>query len=257
MLILFCIGGNNLPQNIYDNENFYNAYLNLRETSTGLNDVLEIPAFRSLLPDDLNNLCILDLGCGFGQACHWYASQGAEKVIGVDISEKMLARARRLYQDDNIEYIRQPLEKISFSQNQFDLVTSSLAFHYIADFKSLLEEIHLCLKKNGYLIFSQEHPIVTAKKLSNGWFEDDNGEKLHWIIDDYQSEGIRKQHWFIDNVIKYHRTIASIMNALIDTGFSIVKVLEPIATLGAERNKQELKNERRRPSFIMIKARKI
>lgn len=87
-----------MKQNVYDNEIFYKSYIELREKSTGLNDVLEIPAFRTLLPENLTNMEILELGCGFGQSCYWYIYQGAARVVGIDISEKMISRARQLYQ---------------------------------------------------------------------------------------------------------------------------------------------------------------
>lgn len=251
------VGGFILKQNIYDNEVFYKSYIELRINSTGLNDVLEIPAFRTLLPDELSHMQILDLGCGFGQSCSWYVSQGAAKVIGIDLSEKMIARAKQLYQHDNIEYIRLPIEEICFHKEEFDLVLSSLAFHYVADLKNILERIYYCLKNNGFLIFSQEHPIATAKKVPNGWVKEQNGKKMHWILDNYNDEGIRKQNWFIDDVIKYHRTTSTIINTLIDTGFKIVKVLEPIAIKEAEMINGDLKNERRRPPFLIIKAQKV
>jgi SAM-dependent methyltransferase len=245
-----------LKQNVYDNEIFYKSYLELRINSTGLNDVLEIPAFRTLLPDKLSHMQILDLGCGFGQSTSWYVSQGAEKVIGVDISEKMISRAKQLCHHEKIKYVHLPIEDISFPKEEFDLVVSSLAFHYIADLKSVFAKINHCLKNNGFLIFSQEHPIATAKKVPNGWFKDESGKKIHWILDDYNDEGIRKQNWFIDGVIKYHRTTSSIINTLIDTGFKIVKVLEPTAIKEAEMINKELKDERRRPPFLIIKAQK-
>lgn len=246
-----------MKQNIYDNEIFYKSYLELRINSTGLNDVLEIPAFRTLLPDSLNHMEILDLGCGFGQSCYWYIYRGAAKVVGIDISEKMIFRARQFYQHDKIEYVHLPIEDINFPKEQFDLVLSSLAFHYVADFKNILERSHHCLKNNGFLIFSQEHPIATAKNVPNGWAKDEYGKKMHWILDNYNDEGIRKQKWFIDGVIKYHRTISTIINTIVETGFKIVKVLEPAAIEEAELINDDLKDERRRPPFLIIKAQKI
>ncbi|EGO61781.1 class I SAM-dependent methyltransferase [Acetonema longum] len=244
-----------MQQNVYDNDVFYHSYIDLREKSTNFNDVLEIPAFRTLLPD-LQQTEILDLGCGFGQSCSWYVSQGAARVVGVDISEKMIARAKQLYHQDKIEYQLRPIEDINFSADQFDLVLSSLAFHYIADFKSIVEKIYHCLKPKGFLIFSQEHPVATAKAVSNGWAKNEHGEKLHWMLDNYQDEGLRKQDWFIEGVIKYHRTTATIINTLIETGLHIVRVLEPTATAEAELRNEDLKQERRRPPFLIIKAQK-
>lgn len=92
---------------------------------------------------------------------------------------------------------------------------------------------------------------------ADGWAKDENGEKLHWILDDYNYEGIRKQHWFIDGVVKYHRTLSTIVNTLIENNFSIIKILEPIATEKAEKFNPKLMEERRRPPFVIIKAQKI
>ncbi|NMM63288.1 class I SAM-dependent methyltransferase [Clostridium sp. P21] len=245
-----------MKQNIYDNSTFYNSYINLRINSNGLNDVLEIPAFRSLLPD-LNNKEILDLGCGYGENCKWYVSQGAKKVVGIDISEKMIERALKLYSDEKIEYKNTCMEEIKFRRESFDMVLSSLAFHYVYDFTDIVKRISNVLKPGGILIFSQEHPIATAKKIPNGWFQDENGKRLHWILDNYNEEGIRKQQWFVDGVIKYHRTTSTIVNTLVENGFNLVKMLEPTATKKAENLNTKLKQERKRPPFLIIKAQKV
>ena len=48
-------------QNIFDNEVFFNEYRKLRERENNANNLFEIPAMISLLPD-LNGKTILDLG---------------------------------------------------------------------------------------------------------------------------------------------------------------------------------------------------
>jgi ubiquinone/menaquinone biosynthesis C-methylase UbiE len=243
-------------QNIFDNDIFYVNYISLRENKRGLNEVLEMPAFRALLPD-LHDETILDLGCGFGENCQWYIAKGAKKVIGIDISEKMIRKAKDFYHDSKIEYINLPMEKIDFPNHYFDSVFSSLAFHYVDDFDSLLKKISHVLKPEGKLVFSQEHPIATAKMVSDGWVKNECGEKLHWIMDDYDFEGKRKQTWFVEGVVKYHRKLSSIVNMLIDNGFKIARIIEPVAIEAAEKLNEKLKEERRRPPFLLIKATKI
>lgn len=244
-----------MKQNIYDNELFYNSYADLRARSAGLNDVLEIPAFRSLLPD-LKDKDILDLGCGFGESCKWYAAQGARRIVGIDISERMIFRAGQDFKDNKIDYICVPMEEADFPAREFDVVLSSLAFHYVKDYGALLKRINQWLRPGGFLLFSQEHPIATAKKIAEGWIRDESGEKMHWILDNYGEEGLREHNWFVNGVIKYHRTIATVINTLIDSGFKIVRLSEPTATVEAESLNGELRNERRRPPFLIIKAQK-
>ena len=244
-----------MKQNIYDDESFNRAYSQLREQSTGLNDVLEIPAFRSLLPD-LSGKVVLDLGCGFGECCQWYSFQGAKRVIGIDISSKMIERARREDADSKIQYTCVPIEDAEFSFGEFDLVVSSLMFHYVADYELLVRKIYHWLKPGGFLLFSQEHPVATAKRTPEGWCRNADGLKLHWVLDDYSEESLREQAWLGARVIKYHRTTETIINSLIDTGFSIRRILEPTPLHEAELLRPELKNERRRPPFLIVKAQK-
>lgn len=57
-----------------------------------MNEVVEKPTMFSLLPD-LKGKKVLDLGCGTGVHLAHYLSLGAEKVVGLDLSELMLQQA--------------------------------------------------------------------------------------------------------------------------------------------------------------------
>lgn len=87
-------------------------------------------------------------------------------------------------------------------------------------------------------------------------FKDNNGNELHWALDNYQEEGKREEHWWIDGVVKYHRTISTLINTLIDNGLVIEKIIEPESTPTGLEKMPELINEKRRPSSIIIKSRK-
>ena len=76
-------------QNIYDNEIFFEGYKKIRDNEANANNLFEIPALFSMMPD-LTGKRVLDLGCGFGEHCMRCIRQGAEKVVGIDISEKIL-----------------------------------------------------------------------------------------------------------------------------------------------------------------------
>lgn len=116
-----------MKQNIYDNQDFFRGYKDLRDRKAGLNEVLEQPAIISLLPE-LKNKTILDLGCGMGDLCKFFAEAKASRVIGVDISKNMLQIAKERTQDySNIILYRSSIEEFETSDNQFDFVVSSLA----------------------------------------------------------------------------------------------------------------------------------
>ena len=61
-----------MEQNIYDNNEFFSGYKALRETDNNCNILLEQPAMMNLLPD-LKGKTVLDLGCGFGIDCKYFA----------------------------------------------------------------------------------------------------------------------------------------------------------------------------------------
>ena len=74
---------------------------------------------------------------------------------------------------------------------------------------------------------SVEHPIYTSRN-EQDWVYDENGNRLHWAVDHYQTEGIRETTFLTENVIKYHRTLSTYMNVLIQAGFTISAVKEPM-----------------------------
>ena len=149
-----------MSQNIFDDPVFFEGYYQLRQ---GLNykDLFEQPAMRRLLPDVAGKR-VLDIGCGYGHNCLEFAQKGAQRVLGIDLSEKMLAVARSESAHPNIEYRRMDMADLSQLNPGYDLIYSSLAFHYAADFGALAADIVRLLNPGGQLLYSQEHPIVTA-----------------------------------------------------------------------------------------------
>lgn len=167
-----------MKQNIYDDENFFNQYEELRneQKDKNANDLIEIPNFRRLMPE-VTNKSILDLGCGYGENDKFYKNLGAKYVLGTDISEKMIERANEINKIDGIEYKVIAMEDIESIDKKFDIIISSLAFHYIKDFDKLISNCFNLLNKDGYLVFSQEHPFTTCIKFT------ENVKKGHTIID--------------------------------------------------------------------------
>jgi ubiquinone/menaquinone biosynthesis C-methylase UbiE len=137
-----------MAQNIYDRDDFFTAYSQLPRSVHGLEGAPEWPFVRSLLPD-LTGLDVADLGCGFGWFCRFAREQGAASIIGYDLSENMLERARRDTQDDAVRYVQADMDELTLPEAGFDLVYSSLAFHYIRDFPRLLKTIHAALRPEG------------------------------------------------------------------------------------------------------------
>ncbi|TPL93359.1 class I SAM-dependent methyltransferase [Mesorhizobium sp. B2-3-12] len=242
-----------MAQNIYDQPDFFAGYSKLGRSVEGLDGAAEWPALRAMLPD-VAGLRIVDLGCGFGWFCRWAHQHGAAQVLGLDLSEKMLARARAAGPDTGIIYARTDLDQLSLPQASFDLAYSSLALHYVEDIERLFGTVHQALSPGGHVVFSTEHPIYMAPT-SPGWSIDGAGKKT-WPVDRYLVEGPRKTDWLAKGVVKHHRTIGTTLNTLIRTGFTIEHVEEFRPTDAQIAARPELAEELERPMFLLVSARR-
>lgn len=242
-------------QNIFDNEVFFDGYKQLREKDTCLNDLLEQPAMAELLPE-LTGKSVLDLGCGCGKNCLDFIRRGAERVVGIDISERMLDTARTEAAHDGIEYRRLSMEDISALDMKFDLVYSSLAIHYVEDLAMLMRDICGLLNEGGMLLFSQEHPIVTAAvSEEDAHFNyNDRGERVSYTFSDYNRQGKRVKRWIVDGVVKYHRPMGALLNDIINSGLTIKQVVEPVPKQWAVEKLPTIVKEYIKPNFLIIKA---
>lgn len=242
-----------MKQNKYDDPAFFAAYGKMSRSQDGLAAAGEWPAFRTMLPE-LDGLRVLDLGCGYGWHCRYAAEHGARHVTGIDLSERMIFRARELTQADNIEYVRTSVEDFQAPAGSFDVVLSSLVLHYVADLEATCLQVARLLGPGGHFCFSVEHPVFTSNK-EQDWFTDEAGTRLHWPVDRYFDESGRTTRFLGASVVKYHRTVASHFQALRAAGLTVDSLLEPTppADLVASRGWED---ELRRPMMLLFAARK-
>ena len=243
------------PQNIYDDPAFFAGYAQLERFGAGWTKAYEYASFMSLLPD-ANGQRALDLGCGAGRLAHYLARSGAADTIGTDLSERMLAVARAECSHPRLTFERVSMEDAAFPPERFDLVVSSMAFHYVRDFADLARRICGWLSPGGILVFSTEHPVYLSRATSEGWVHDADGKKLHWALDRYGDEGLREESWIADGVQKYHRMVSTILNDLTDAGFVVERVLEPLPDAAGLERHPEWIDEGKRPFCLLVRARK-
>ncbi|TSB45974.1 class I SAM-dependent methyltransferase [Alkalicoccobacillus porphyridii] len=243
-----------MKQNKYDDEDFFRAYENMPRSVHGLTAAGEWHVLQKHVPN-LKGKRVLDLGCGFGWHCRYAVGKGAAQVTGIDISNNMLEKAKTLHSNPSITYIQRPIEEAKFASNSFDVVISSLAFHYVKAYRETIQRIYQWLSNGGTLLFTVEHPIFTARE-EQDWIIDEQGTRSYWPIDDYQQEGKRITSFLTKDVVKYHRTISTYTNELIRAGFVLQAIEEPKPTKEALQQSEEMKDELRRPMFLMMSAKK-
>jgi SAM-dependent methyltransferase len=238
-----------MTQNIYDDDTFFRNYSKLPRSVEGLDGAPEWPTLRGLLPA-MNGRRVLDLGCGFGWFCRWARENGAASVLGVDVSERMLARARVETRDPAVAYLRADLETFRPDAASFDLAYSSLAFHYLEDLGGLFGRIHAALAPGGRFVFSVEHPVMTAPA-DPAWSVDAQGRDI-WPLSGYLDEGRRSTNWLADGVIKQHRTIATYVTLLRRAEFAVSQLVEWGPSHDQVAAHPEWKKERERPFFLLM-----
>ena len=210
---------------VYDKENFFALYQKLRSNPISLNEIVEKPTMLSLLPD-LQGKKLLDLGCGTGGHLQLYLERNAERVVGTDLSAKMLEQAEK------------DLQKCGqFSGHLLTMIANKL-------------------KPNGTLVFSQEHPITTCHKEGERWEKNEKKQQVAYRLNYYRDEGLRERNWFQQPFKTYHRTMATIINDLIAAGFQIEQMVEPMLAEQPQWH-DEFKDLRHRPPLLFIKARKV
>lgn len=232
-------------QNVYDDPAFFDGYQTMRSASAGFNEVLEQPSMRALLPA-VKGLDVVDLGCGDGTLSRDLAAADAASVLAVDPSVRMLELARARTSDPRVRYEQAFAEQLALPAGCADLVVSSLAPHYVADLSALLEAIASWLRPGGTLLASMEHPIVTAAP--------GRAVEQGWVVADYVDEGPRRTRWYIDDVVKHHRTTASIVTAVLDAGLTLTALAEPAPTPTVVRERPDLLVHRQRPALLVVRA---
>ncbi len=177
-------------------------------------------------------------------------------MIGVDVSERVLALARAEWAHPRVTYCRGAVEEVAFPPGCFDLVVSSLVLHYVDDYPGLVGRIAGWLAPGAVLVYSTEHPIYTARWPGDGWALDDAGRRTRWGVDRYADEGAREETWFVPRVRKVHRMVATLINGLLDAGLVVERVVETIPGEPWLRDHPLARDERRRPMFLRVRARK-
>lgn len=103
----------------------------------------------------------LDVATGTGDFARLLQRLPACQVVGVDIAEEMLQRAKRKVPTARFEVAA--VETLPFEDNTFELATVGFGARNFADLAGGLREIHRVLKPNGIAVFLEpmmpEHPL--------------------------------------------------------------------------------------------------
>ena len=199
----------------------------------------EKPAIHSSLPN-LDGLEVINLGCGNGDDAEWISNKGAHCVVGIDISPGLIDIAHEKYPHSS--FMVMDMANLGFADDSFDLAYSSLAIHYLPDWVAPLKEAKRVLRPGGQFIFSCNHPVETSLE----YFANDEIRGAHLgrtILQSTEEREVQGDYLVVDyggikpiqgtiasdyTVRYYHRPFGKMIDDILDSGFVIRKLIEPV-----------------------------
>ncbi len=201
----------------------------------------ERPGTWSLLPKQLKDLQILDIGCGSG----WYAEQlikAGSQITAIDVSARMVELTEKRLKGQG-RVIQADLEKpLDFlAANTFDLIIAPLMIHYIQDWSALMQELARILKPNGLFIFSTHQP---------------HSEFQIFKLNNYFTQQVVQDYWPSLNVHVqfYHHTLHDLTESLYHAGFLIERMIEPLPQDGLQQDPHLYQLITTQPWFLFVRA---
>lgn len=237
----------------YDKESFFEQYAQMPRSREGLSAAGEWHQLQPLFPP-LKGLRVLDLGCGYGWHCRFAAEQGAVQVLGIDLSEKMLAQAGQRNPHPNILYRQCGILEYEYPERSWDLVISNLALHYVEDLERVYRQVFRTLRPGGCFLFNIEHPTFTAG-VGQEWVFSSEGKPLYWPVDNYFLPGERRTRFLGCEVVKQHHTLTQVLDGLLKAGF-VLEAVEEAQPPEEMMNLPGMTDELRRPMMLLVKAAK-
>jgi predicted TPR repeat methyltransferase len=159
-------------------------------------ELLHHAAFNTAAESSSSGLHILDLGCGTG-LCGLLFEPMAQRLVGVDLSCKMLAKAaaRGCYQQLNHSELTNYLYSC---RDRFDLVLAADVLCYFGELSAVFEGVRNVLAPGGRFIFSLE-----AANDSSGFTIRPHGRYEHdrgYVQQTLDAAGLRQVALFEDTL---------------------------------------------------------
>ena len=79
-----------------------------------------------------------------------------QNIYLLDPSDERLKAAKKYVGDESFSFLSQNSEDMEFKENYFDIVIMSSSYNHIKDIKSTMNRVKSSLKKDGFLLISDE-----------------------------------------------------------------------------------------------------
>lgn len=207
-----------------------------------------LPALEKLtINSDLSN--VLDVGCGVGFVTE-VLSIKASSVTGVDLSKRSIELAqKRLKNTHHAHFFYGSIEE--FAQKtvpqSFSLAVANMTLMTALDLMSLLRSVAKLLPIGAHFVFTITHPCFWSH-----YWGYDTAEWFHYGQEIVVEAPFKISLDVADVVTTHiHRPLSQYINSLIEVGFLIEAVLEPLPPF--DTNPEYLHNWKQ-PRFLAIRC---
>ncbi len=155
------------------------------------------PGFKTIIQDKE----ILDLGCGEGYQTISMANSGAKYVVGIDINEKYLAKARQMTREYEVISRVEILNDIQKSSvRKFDIVISQDSMEHFSKPELMIDKMLGVLRPNGKIFITFGPPWYSAYGGHMNFFT-----KFPWVTLLFSEKTVLnvRKHYRNDSVITY------------------------------------------------------
>lgn len=145
-----------------------------------LNHDLVIPRLLEVA-GNLNDLTVLDAGCGEGFVSRQLAERGAN-VVGVDVAPRFIELAKEHESAEGILYRAHNLsEPLPEYEEHFDVVVSNLVLNDVPDYRGFAATLSFVTKPEGRLVLSLTNPYsAVMRQKVNSYFDSGFATKYDW-----------------------------------------------------------------------------
>jgi malonyl-CoA O-methyltransferase len=109
---------------------------------------------------NVNGKSVLDVGCGAGKFCMMARERGANRIVGTDLSPKMIEETKKCIESAELQVLDVSKKKI---EGQYDFVICALVLGHISNLEFVLNNLLSNLSTDGILLITDFHPYQTLK----------------------------------------------------------------------------------------------
>jgi SAM-dependent methyltransferase len=198
---------------------------------------------------------VLEVGTGEGQVARAIVATHGATVVGIDPTERQIEVA--IARGGGPDYHLAGAEQLPFDDASFDAVVCCLVFEHIDAVDAALSEVARVLRPGGRFVFCLNHPLLQTP--GSGWIDDQilDPPEQYWRIGPYLTEQATIEEVEKGVFIRFlHRPLGRYVNAMIDVGLTLERMIEPAPPKGFIDRAPEYSEVATVPRLLMLVARR-